>query len=79
MEGSKKIQRNNISKQSKEFSNIFKELRTLDYDILNIQILLFMLIQMQIGQEMWMIERVLVEEHSIWVHGWCLGSAGNKV
>ena len=62
------IQKNHIIRKLKYFSNIFKELKTLDYGILNIQNLLFMHIQMHTGQEMLMIERVVVEVHSIWVH-----------
>jgi len=35
--------------------------------------------QMQIGQEMWMIEKALVVVHSIWVPDWYLHSVRNKV
>lgn len=55
--------------QSKGSSNIFKEHRTLVYGILEIHILHFMHIQMQIGQEVLMIEKALVLVHSIWVLG----------
>jgi hypothetical protein len=51
---------------------IFKYLQgtqTLVYGILEIQILLFMHIQMQIGQEVLMTEKALVVVHSIWVPG----------
>ena len=37
------------------------------YGILEIQISLYMLIQMQIGPEAWMTERAQVVEHSLWV------------
>ena len=37
------------------------------YGILEIQISLYMLIQMQIGLEAWMMERAQVVEHSLWV------------
>ena len=51
----------------KGFSNIFKEHKTMAYGILEIHISHFMHIQMQIGQEAWMIEKTLVVVHSSWV------------
>lgn len=53
---------------------IFRYLKgTVEYGILEIKISLFMHIQMQIGQEMWMTGRAPVVEHSSWERDWFLG------
>ncbi len=59
----------NTFRQSKGFSNIFKEHKNLVHGILEIQILHFMHIQMQIGHEVLMKKKQLVVVYSIWVLG----------
>ena len=66
LEDSKLIQKSLIFRLLKEYSNIYKELKTLDYGIQRMLILLFMLTLMQIGLEMLMIGKALVVVHSIW-------------
>ena len=58
-----------IYKLYKEPTNIYKELKTLDYGIQRMMILLFMDTLMQIGLEMLMIRKALVVVHSIWGPG----------
>ncbi|WP_208081137.1 hypothetical protein, partial [Bacteroides uniformis] len=66
LDDSKLIQKSLTFRLSKEYSNIYKELKTLDYGIQRMLILLFMLTLMQIGLEMLMIGKALVVVHSIW-------------
>ena len=49
------------------------------YGMIEVVILLFVLIVMLIGKEVWMIEKTLVEEHSFLEEDWFLGSARNKI
>lgn len=74
---SKLIQNKFILRQLKEYSNIYKALKTLDDGIPKIHILLFMPRQIQIRQEMLMREKSLVEDHSIWGPTWYHGSTKN--
>jgi hypothetical protein len=53
----------------KEYSNIYKELKILDYGTQGMLILLFMHTLMQIGLGVLMIERALVVVHSTWGPG----------
>lgn len=56
-----------------------KELKALVYGILHIHFSFFMHIQMQIGLEMLITEKALLEVYSIWDHNWYLSLARNKV
>ena len=69
LDDSKLIQKSLTFRLLKEFSNIFKELKTLVCGIQRMLILLFMLTLMQIGLEVLMIGKALVVVHSIWGPG----------
>ena len=69
LDDSKLIQKSLTFRLSKEYSNIYKELKTLDYGIQRMLILLFMHTLMQIGLEMLMIGKELVVVHSTWGPG----------
>ena len=66
LDDSKLIQKSLTFRLLKEYSNIYKELKTLVYGIQRMLILLFMLTLMQIGLEVLMIGKELVVVHSTW-------------
>ena len=69
LDDSKLIQKSLTFRLLKEFSNIYKELKTLVYGIQRMLILLFTLTLMHIGLEVLMIGKALVVVHSIWDPG----------
>ena len=79
LDDSKLIQKSLTFRLLKESSNIYKELKILDYGIQRMLILLFMLTLMQIGLEVLMIGKALVVVNFAWGPNYYLGSVRSKV